>query len=156
MAILKLSRNFLSSHKKKENPVQRKKVVSSVTEEQQALDDLTRLFPAMACGEVQEIKQKLIDVRTFYEPRKTQKIREILPLLDRLRKQSSLFGYPLVSDVVAHMKQIIQKATSFSVTEDTLLYNDVLLLQEILWKKVKGDGGEKGRKILSRLVRMPK
>ncbi|MBO7484001.1 MAG: hypothetical protein J6T55_02630, partial [Alphaproteobacteria bacterium] len=114
------------------------------------------LFPVMACGEVQEIKQRLIDVRTLYEPRKTQKIRELLPLLDRLKKQSALFGYPLVSDVSNHMKTIIQRTSSCSRSELTALYNDALLLQEILWKKVKGDGGEKGRKILNRLSRLPK
>ena len=79
-------------------------------EEQEALDDLVRLFPTMACGEVQTIKQSLIDARTLYEPRKTKKVRDILPILARLKKQSVLFGYPLVSDVVAHLEKIIQKS----------------------------------------------
>ena len=83
-------------------------------EEQEALEDLTRLFPTMACGEVQELKQTLIDVRTFYEPQKTKKIREVLPFLERLKKQGVLFGYPLVADVVSHLERIIKKSSSFS------------------------------------------
>ena len=124
-------------------------------EEQEALDDLVRLFPTMACGEVQTIKQSLIDARTLYEPRKTKKVRDILPILARLKKQSVLFGYPLVSDVVAHLEKIIQKSESLSEARFTIMHTDVLLLQEILWKKIKGDGGEKGRKILNQLLKIP-
>ncbi len=125
-------------------------------EEQEALDDLARLFPIMACGEVQTLKQTFIDARTFYEPRKTKKLRDTLPILAYLKKQGILFGYPLVSDVVSHIERVIQKSSSFSEPEFTILYNDVLLLQEILWKKIKGDGGEKGHKILNQLVKLPK
>ncbi len=123
-------------------------------QEQEALDDLARLFPTMACGEVQELKQSLIDARTLYEPRKTKKIRDVLPFLARLKKQGILFGYPLVADVVSHLERIIQKSTSFSEPEFTQMHNDVLLLQEILWKKIRGDGGEKGRKILNQLIKI--
>jgi len=123
-------------------------------EEQEALDDLARLFPTMACGEVQELKQSLLDARTLYEPRKSKKIRDVLPFLARLKKQGVLFGYPLVADVVSHLERIIQKSASFSEPEFTMMHNDVLLLQEILWKKIRGDGGEKGRKILNQLIRI--
>ena len=124
------------------------------TEEQEALDDLVRLFPTMSCGEVQTLKQHLIDVRTLYNPRKTQKIREMLPSLERLKKQAISFGYPLVSNVVTHMERLIQKTEAFSEYECNALYTDILLLQDILWKKISGDGGERGRKILNRLVRI--
>lgn len=123
-------------------------------EEQEALDDLARLFPTMACGEVQELKQNLLDARTLYEPRKSKKIRDVLPFLARLKKQGVLFGYPLVADVVSHLERVIQKSASFSEPEFTMMHNDVLLLQEILWKKIRGDGGEKGRKILNQLIRI--
>ena len=125
-------------------------------EERDALDDLTRLFPTMACGEVQQLKQNLIDARTLYEPRKTKRVREVLPFLEHLKKQGILFGYPLVADVASHLERIIKKSPSFSEPEFTMMHNDVLLLQNILWKKIKGDGGEKGRKILNQLARTPK
>ena len=125
-------------------------------EEQEALDDLSRLFPAMACGEVQALKQTFIDTRLFYNPRKTKKIREMLPKLEHLKKQGVLFGYPLVSDVITHLETLIRKTSSVSENEFSLMLNDILLLQEILWKKIRGDGGEKGRKILSRLSRIAK
>ena len=51
---------------------------------------------------------------------------------------------------------VIQKSPSFSEPEFTMMHNDVLLLQNILWKKIKGDGGEQGRKILNQLARIPK
>ena len=123
-------------------------------EEREALDDLARLFPTMACGEVQELKQNLLDARTLYEPRKSKKIRDVLPFLARLKKQGILFGYPLVADVVSHLERGVQTSASFSAPEFTMMHNDVLLLQEILWKKIRGDGGEKGRKILNQLIRI--
>ena len=149
MAIFKLSKNL-------KDKLVKRVIRDTVDEEQQANDDLTRLFPNMACGDVQDLKSTLIDARTFYEPRKTAKIRSILPILIRLKNQGNLFGYPLVSDVVSHLEKIIQKSDSFSESKFNAMYNDVLLLQEILWKKIKGDGGEKGRKILNRLIRIPK
>ena len=126
------------------------------TEEQEALDDLVRLFPTMACGEVQTLKQQLIDARGLYTTRKAQKIREMLPTLARLKKQSVSFGYPLVRDVVTHMEKIMQGNETFSESECNALHTDILLLQDILWKKIRGDWGERGRKILNRLVRIPK
>ena len=125
-------------------------------EEQEALDDLTRLFPAMACGEVQTVKQILIDAKTLYEPRKKQKIRQLLPILEHIKKQGVLFGYPLVADVASHLEQVITRSQKFSEPEFNIMYNDVLLLQTILWKKIRGDGGERGRKILNQLVKLPK
>ena len=156
MAIFKLSDTLRFSRKKKTTAVPKKTVSLHKDEKQEALDDLTRLFPAMACGEVQTLKQNLIDARTFYEPRKTKKVRQVLPLLERMKKQSILFGYPLVANVVTHLEKVIQKSESFSEPEFTVMHNDVLLLQDILWKKIKGDGGEKGRKILNQLSRIPK
>ena len=149
MAIFKLPKDFKKTTTKKV-------VKRPVDEEREAKDDLARLFSNMACGDVQDLKNILIDARTLYEPRKTTKIRSILPVLVRLKNQATLFGYPLVSDVVSHLEKIVQKSTSFPEQKFTVMYNDVLLLQEILWKKIKGDGGERGRKILNRLTRIPK
>ena len=156
MAIFKLSDTLLFPRKKKTTVVRKKTSSSFSGEKQEALDDLTRLFPSMACGEVQEIKKTFIDARTLYEPQKTKKINSVFPLLERMKKQSILFGYPLVADVITHLVKVIQKSNSFSEPEFTVMHNDVLLLQEILWKKIKGDGGEKGRKILNQLTRIPK
>ena len=134
----------------------RKAPVVASTPEQEALDDLARMFPTMACGPIEQMKRTLIESRNLYEPRKTKKIRSLLPDLVRLKRQAVSFGYPLLSDVATHLEKIIQKSSSFSEPEFTGMHKDVLLMQEILWKKVKGDGGEKGRKILNQLTRIPK
>ena len=155
MSILKLPSSFLQKKTVQRTCISKSKP-SSLNEEQEALDDLTRLFPNMACGEVQNIKETLIDARTLYEPQRTNKVYELLPLLDRLKKQGTLFGYPLVTDVISHLEKIIQKRKDYSETDFTMMHNDVLLLQQILWKKIKGDGGEKGRKILNQLIRIKK
>ena len=147
---------FHPSSKQKKKVIVRSRPSSTLNPEQEAQEDLIRLFPTMACGQIEEIKHILLDARNLYEPKKTKKIRTLLPELVKLKKQSVSFGYPLISDVATHLEKIIQKASSFSEPEFTMMHKDVLLLQEILWKKIRGDGGEKGRKILNQLTRIPK
>ena len=125
------------------------------SEQQQAENDLTRLFPAMVCGDVQDIKTMMNDACNLYEPRRSQFIREkISPVIHRLKQQGVLFGYPLVTDVSSHLEKVLQKKEPFSNAHLSIMKNDILLLQEILWKKISGDGGEKGGKILKRLVKV--
>ena len=127
------------------------------SERQEAENDLVRLFPAMACGDIQSLKTALNDANNLYEARRSHYIRErISPMIQRLKKQGASFGYPMVSDVANHIEKILQKKEQFSNTDLSIMRNDVLLLQEILWKKISGDGGEKGGKILKQLLKVDK
>ena len=152
--VKKLFSFFSSSPARPSSP--RKRNTSTMDERQEAEADLIRLFPTMACGKIQEMKQTLVDARNLYEPEKTKKVCSILIELNQLKKQSILFGYPLVCDVATHLEKIIRNSSSFSEAKFTVMHNDILLLQRILWKKISGDGGERGRKILNQLSRIPK
>ena len=84
--------------------------VKNKSEEQEANDDLMRLFPTMVCGDVQDIKNIINDSRHLYKTKREQHIKTlVLPILHRLKKQGGLFGYPLVSDVASHFEQVIQQ-----------------------------------------------
>lgn len=121
--------------------------------EQEAQEDLVRIFPAMVCGDVQSMRQAFVQAKGLYEPTRTQFIQSrLLPTAHRLKTQGSVFGYPLVSDVAAHLINFIQSHDSFEGKDLDFIQNDLLMLQNILWKKLKGDGGEYGRKILNQLI----
>ncbi len=116
-------------------------------------EDLVRVFPAMVCGDVQAMRQALVQASGLYRTARTQFIQSrLLPSADKLKAQGRVFGYPLVSDVAAHLVNLIQKNTLFDNGALNMIQNDLLLLQNILWKRIKGDGGEYGRKILNQLI----
>ena len=87
----KIKKLFSSFHASPVPPPRpQKRYISGMNERQEAEADLIRLFPTMACGKVQEIKQTLIDARNLYEPEKTKKVCSILIELNQLKKQSIL------------------------------------------------------------------
>ena len=50
------------------------------------------------------------------------------------------------------MCRLITGKTQFSSADINILKNDTLLMETVLWKKLKGDGGIKGAEILKRLT----
>ncbi len=121
--------------------------------EAEAAADLARAFPMMVCGDVQSMRVVVNEARGLYEPQRAQYIQSrILPIAMRLKNQGSVFGYPLVTDVAAHLYNFVEKHKVFDSPEINVVNNDVLLLQNILWKKISGDGGKAGQEILAQLI----
>ncbi len=121
--------------------------------EQEAQEDLMRVFPAMVCGDVQSMRQVLVEARGLYEPERTRFLQSrLMTTTHKLMSQGSVFGYPLVTDVATHLYNFIQSHQSFDSADLNVLQNDLVMLQNILWKKLSGDGGEMGRKMLNQLI----
>lgn len=121
--------------------------------EEEANADLARAFPMMVCGDVQNMRLALNEARGLYEPQRSQFIQSrFLPVASRLKSQGSVFGYPLVTDVAAHLYSYIEQHQSYDKPELDTINNDILLLQNILWKRISGDGGEVGQEILAQLM----
>lgn len=121
--------------------------------EEQAQADLARAFPMMVCGDVQMMRLALNEARNLDHPRRAEHIHSrLLPIALKLKSQGVVFGYPLVTDVSSHLYNYIQNHTVFNKIEFDTVYNAVLTLQNILWKRISGDGGEEGRKILNQLI----
>jgi len=76
----------------------------------------------------------------------------MLPVIIAIFVIAFIFGYPLVTDVASHLYNYIQSHKIFNKIEFESVYNDVLTLQNILWKRISGDGGEEGRRILNQLI----
>lgn len=121
--------------------------------EAEAAADLARAFPMMVCGDVQTMRLALNEARGLYEPQRAQYIQSrLLPLAQKLKNQGTIFGYPLVTDVAAHLHNFISQHSIYDKKELDIVYNDVLMLQNILWKRISGDGGKVGREILAQLI----
>ncbi len=123
------------------------------TLEAEANADLARAFPMMVCGDVQEMRLALNEARGLSEPQRTQYIQSrLMPIALRLKNQGSVFGYPLVTDVASHLHNFISNHKGYESAELNVVNNDVLLLQNILWKRISGDGGKAGQEILAQLI----
>jgi hypothetical protein len=95
----------------------------------------------------------LNEARQLDNPKRVEYIyARLLPIALKLKSQGAVFGYPLVTDVASHLYNYIQSHKIFNKIEFESVYNDVLTLQNILWKRISGDGGEEGRRILAQLI----
>ena len=118
----------------------------------EAMEDLSQKFPAWASGDVQKVKQFLADVSGIFGQERTDFIRaKIYPKVHDLKGQGTTFGYPLITDIGSHMCRLITSKSSFSSADLIVLKNDTQMMETVLWKKLKGDGGSKGAEILEKL-----
>lgn len=118
----------------------------------EAMSDLSAKFPAWASGDVQKIKQYLGEASGVFKQERTDLIRtKVYPKAHDLKGQGTTFGYPLITDIGSHMCKLITSKTSFTSNDLIILKNDAQMMETVLWKKLKGDGGEKGAEILRKL-----
>ena len=118
----------------------------------EAMSDLATKFPAWASGDVQKIKEYLAEASGVFGEKRTSIIRQhVYPKVHDLKGQGTTFGYPLITDIASHMCQLITRKTTFSTTDMVQLKNEATMLETVLWKKLKGDGGTKGAQILEKL-----
>ena len=118
----------------------------------EAMADLSEKFPAWASGDVQKMKTFITEANGVFGIKRTQIIRQQLyPKAHDLKGQGTTFGYPLITDIGAHMCRLMTEKTTFSAGDLATLKADILMMETVLWKKLKGDGGKKGAEILEKL-----
>ena len=119
---------------------------------EEAMADLARTFPAMAIGDVQKMKAALGEALGTFDKERTDIIKtKLYPKAHDLKGQGATFGYPLITDVGAHLCEFITKKKSYTPEDLQKIKTDILTMETILWKKLKGDGGKKGAEILEQL-----
>lgn len=118
----------------------------------EAMNDLSEKFPAWASGDVLKVKQYLAEASGIFGEERSEIIRtKVYPKVHDLKGQGTTFGYPLITDIGSHMCRLITSKTSFSSNDLAVLKDDTQMMETVLWKKLKGDGGAKGAQILERL-----
>ena len=119
---------------------------------QAALDDLAAKFPAWASGDVQKMKQAIGEASGVFGEKRAHIIRNnIYPKAHDLKGQGSTFGYPLITDIGTHLCRLITSKTNYEADDFSAIRSDILMMETVLWKKLKGDGGSKGAEILRKL-----
>ena len=119
---------------------------------EEAMADLARTFPAMAIGDVQAMKKYLVEASSTFDQERNDIIRtKLYPKAHDLKGQGATFGYPLITDVGAHLCQTITSKSTYDPSDLQSIKQDILSMETILWKKLKGDGGTKGAEILKTL-----
>ena len=118
----------------------------------EALADLSDKFPAWACGDVQKMKEYLAEASGLFSQERANLIRQkFYPKAHDLKGQGTTFGYSLITDIATHICHLVTSKTQFSSSDLAILKKDTQLLETVLWKKLKGDGGLKDAKILEGL-----
>jgi len=162
MSILELSNTFKKKAIKPAGRPQSPKGVSSSVADKSpedleklandALADLTDKFPAWACGDVQKMKELLTEASGMFDEDRTNLIRQKFYVKAHdLKGQGATFGYPLITDIAAHICRLVTEKSKFSASDLAILKKDTRMLETVLWKKLKGDGGIKGAQILEEL-----
>ena len=119
---------------------------------EEAMADLARTFPAMATSAVHAIKLALAEAMGTFDQERTDIIKtKLYPKIHDLKGQGATFGYPLITDVGAHLCKFLTSKKSYSATDLQQIKQEVQAIETILWKKLKGDGGAKGTAILNML-----
>ncbi len=139
------------------NPQPTKKAEPSPQELEQmameAMADLSAKFPAWASGDVQTMKQLIGEASGVFDDDRTSLIRQKLyPKAHDLKGQGATFGYPLITDIGTHMCRLITEKSSYNAADLNALKEDALMMETVLWKKLKGDGGKRGLEILRKLA----
>ena len=119
---------------------------------EEAMADLARTFPAMAIGDIQDMKTILGDALGCFDTKRTDIIKlKLYPKAHDLKGQGATFGYPLITDVGSHLCALITSKKTYKTEDLEQIKQDILTMETILWKKLKGDGGAKGAAILEQL-----
>ena len=119
---------------------------------EEAMADLARTFPAIATSSVQDIKLALAEAMGTFDQERTSIIKtKLYPKVHDLKGQGATFGYPLITDVGAHLCKFLMSKKSYSPSDLQQIKREVQTIETILWKKLKGDGGAKGAAILEML-----
>ena len=82
---------------------------------EEAMADLARTFPAMATSAVQAIKLSLAEAMGSFDQERANIIKtKLYPKVHDLKGQGATFGYPLITDVGAHLCKFLVSKKSYS------------------------------------------
>lgn len=127
------------------------------SQEQSAADvisDLSEKYPKWAMGDVTKLKRLFNDANSIAGNGRTKMIKEELyPIAHDIKGQGATFGYPLMTDVAAHLcDKVKQNNGIFDAEQMSYIKKHIDALEHILNEKMTGNGGDKGTKLLADLA----
>lgn len=118
------------------------------------ISDLAQKYPKWAMGDVAKLKRLFNDANSIAGDGRTKMIKEELyPIAHDIKGQGATFGYPLMTDVAAHLCDRIKLNTGdFDAAQMTFIKKHIDALEHILNEKMTGTGGDKGAELMANLT----
>lgn len=118
------------------------------------ISDLSEKYPKWAMGDVTKLKRLFNDANSISGEGRTKLIREELyPIAHDIKGQGATFGYPLMTDIAAHLCDRVKlNPGEFDAEYMSYIKKHIDAMEQILNEKITGTGGDKGLELMSNLA----
>lgn len=116
------------------------------------LDELAQQYPQWVKNDIQKLYDVYQCIQNTPIPDRLHMIWEqFYPVAHDIKGQGATFGFPLMTDLGAHVCQIIKTSSEFTDKQMEMIKRDMDDMSFVLEQKLSGDGGTFGQKIKKRL-----
>lgn len=137
-------------------PTSKPSAVTKAQEQSAAsvISDLSEKYPKWAMGDVTKLKRLFNDANSIAGEGRTKMIKEELyPIAHDIKGQGATFGYPLMTDVAAHLCDRVKlNSGSFDAEQMSYIKKHIDALEYILNEKITGTGGDNGAQLMADLA----
>jgi chemotaxis protein histidine kinase CheA len=130
-----------------------RKFESVLARAQAAVADLARTYVPTTLADVDRCAEFLKTARETPE-RRGDAVRDLYGIAHNIKGQGSSFGYQLVTRIGHSLCTLVRQERPFSEADLGVIQAHLDALRLILTKDIKGEGGEVGAKLASRLESM--
>jgi hypothetical protein len=127
-----------------------RKLEAVLARAQAAVADLAKNFAESAVGDLDRCAGFLKAAREQPTTR-SESVKEVYGIAHNLKGQGSSFGYPLITRIGQSLCQLTRPQRDFSDADLGVIQAHLDAIRLILAKDIKGEGGEVGGKLATRL-----
>ena len=127
-----------------------RKLEAVLARAQAAVADLAKNFEQSAVVDLDQCAAFLKAAREQPATR-AESVKEIYGIAHNLKGQGSSFGYPLITRIAQSLCQLTRHERAFADADLGIVQAHLDAIRLILAKEIKGDGGEIGHKLATRL-----
>lgn len=136
----------------KNTPCEHSFSLAHETEAEAVISDLSAKYPSWAMTDVQKLKLLHENACKISGLARDDLVRgDLYRTAHDIKGQGATFGYPLMTQLGAHLCTYIKKTTEFSDESLHTIKTDINDMEMVLEQKLVGDGGHIGNRILNRL-----
>ncbi len=137
---------------KKETTSSQNEVNSMEKKASDVIADLAQKYPSWAITDVLKLKKSLNDAKSLSGEARIHLIQtELYKTAHDIKGQGATFGYPLMTELGAHLCRFIKSSSKFDREEMDQIKQDIDDMERVIREKISGDGGQVGYLILGRL-----
>lgn len=122
----------------------------AVDRAEQALARLSANYLIWAEADAANLRAAIVELRE-HPVDATDVLWRMFRIAHDVKGQASTFGYPLITEIGRRLCALIKSIGSPTIAEIETLSRHVEAFAEVIARRLSGDGGADGRKILARL-----